>query len=98
MFSMYCILSQHIHVPGYTLHGHIQNVLYIHVDGRAIMCCYCYIILKIEEVKVEQVGLKRGRCSQCKKKFTSYACAACRARVCVLECSGRLHKGQLLRY
>ena len=29
MFSMYCILSQHIHVPGYTLHGHIQNVLYM---------------------------------------------------------------------
>ena len=51
-----------------------------------------------EVVKVEQVGLKRGRCSQCKKKFTSYACAACRARVCVLECPGRLHKGQLLQY
>ena len=51
-----------------------------------------------EVVKVEQVGLKRGRCSQCKKKFTSYACAACRARVCVLECPGRLHKGHLLQY
>ena len=36
-------------------------------------------------IKVEQVGLKRGRYSQC-KKFTSYACAACQACVCVLEC------------
>ena len=37
-----------------------------------------------EVVKVEQVGLKRGRCSQCKKKFTSYACAACRAHKLLL--------------
>ena len=34
-------------------------------------------------VKVEQVGLKRGRCLQCKEKFTSYTCAAYQARVCV---------------
>ena len=46
-------------------------------------------------VKMEQVGLKIGRCSQCKESFTSYACAA---RVRVLECPGRLHKGQLLQY
>ena len=30
-------------------------------------------------VKVEQVGLKRGRCSKLKSKFTLYACAACQA-------------------
>ena len=38
-----------------------------------------------EMVKVEQVGLKRGRCLQCKEKFTLYACAACQACVCVLD-------------
>ena len=32
--------------------------------------------------------IKRGRCLQCKKKFTLYACWAC---VCVLECPGSRH-------
>lgn len=49
-------------------------------------------------VKVEEVGLARGRCSQClevKRKpvrFTSFACSTCCVRLCRTTCFAEYHK------
>ena len=48
-------------------------------------------------VKVEDVGLKRGKCHQCMKAkrgpihHTTFACAACRVRLCKLGCFAEFH-------